>query len=67
VFDATRYFRRHGEMQDTPEAYIGGKVVSDPILEAVLQLLCHLERQLQWWRGLGLLVMAILGLVVLGA
>jgi hypothetical protein len=54
-------------MQDTPEAYIGGKVVSDPILEAVLQLLCHLERQLQWWRGLGLLVMAILGLVVLGA
>jgi hypothetical protein len=37
----------------------------EPTLETVLQRLSHVERQVRWWKGIGLLAMAMVGLVVL--
>jgi hypothetical protein len=52
-------------MQDPPEASMGEKAVSEPTLETVLQRLTRLEQQVRHWRALGLVALALLGLIVL--
>jgi hypothetical protein len=39
--------------------------MSEPTLAMVVERLTHLEQQLRWWKGLGVLVAVVLGLLVL--
>src|SRR5688500_4825233 len=56
-------------MQGTPGATLNGtRRLIEPPVETGLQRLNHLEHQVRWWYGLGLLVIAVLVLMLaLGA